>query len=994
MPAWKAELFRRLILVCAAAALTMAPRAVAAQYFGANKVQYKPLQFHVLETEHFDIYFHQDDREMVDTAGRLAERWWRRLSDFFGREPAGRQPIVLYGSHLTFEQTLVVPDAIDVATGGLTEPSRRRVAMPFASSLGETDHVVGHELVHVFQFDVFTTPQRSREGGSDPVPLWFTEGLAEFLSLGRLNPHTAMWLRDAVLHNTLPSMTDLDRSAYFPYRWGHAWWAYVDGRWGARAAADVFVTGAAVGIRSALERVLGVTPDEFTAGWHAALREAYGAPADTAPVGRVVVAARPLGGATNVGPALSPDGHWLAFLSERSLLSIDLFVADAATGAIASRLTDTSVDSRYSNLQYIDSAGAWNAAGTRLAVGTVTSGRAAITVFTWPGGSRERDIVIDEVDEIYSPTWSPDGSSIAFSAMAGGATDLFVYDLVPGRVRRLTRDAFADLQPSWQPGGRSIAFATDRFTSDVEALEFGPYRLALIDADSSAIQPVAAFTTGKHVSPRWSGDGRRLYFVSDQDGRSDVYSVAVASGELRRLTRSATGVSGITAVSPSISVAAGTGALVASVFERSSTAIYRLDASAEGEPVDAAAPAIALRLPPVDAPAGPTALWRDDPVPPATQMPVMKYRPRLSLDRVTQAAFGVGVGRFGATVGTGLGLAFSDMLNTHWLVGGVQIDESTSIRNAAAYAAYLNQVHRWNWTIIGSSIPTYVGVRSSSLGALFDMLFEPIEVIRQTERVATAMASYPFDRSRRVELQGGVTRLTFERFLGTVDGGEWTTAAPALTLGTAGMALVGDTTTRGAISVLRGQRYRLEAAPAFGTIHYVNALADYRKYVMPVPFYTVAVRALHFGRYGSGAEDIRIPPLYLGYPTLVRGYDRGSSIAERCMVPLVADCTSVDHMVGSRVAVGNVELRFPLLRPFGVSRGMYGPEAVEVAFFMDSGVAWRGAAVGPVNGGAWSAGVTFRTNLVGLGLGQFDIVRPFSQPGSGWSLQFSLAPPL
>ena len=403
------------------------------------------------------------------------------------------------------------------------------------------------------------------------------------------------------------------------------------------------------------------------------------------------------------------------------------------------------------------------------------------------------------------------------------------------------------------------------------------------------------------------------------------------------------------------------------------------------------------RLPPIDAAPQAERRWIDDPVPVSAEpAPVLKYRPRLSLDRITDASFGVGVGRFGATVGTGLGLAFSDILNTHWLIGAVQLDQSSDIGHMAAYGAYLNQARRWNWGLVGSSIPSYVGVRAALADPLFAMLFGPIELVRQTERVGMAMASYAFDRATRVELQGGVSRLSFERFTAFTDREGWETAAPAMTLGTAGVALVRDTTSHGAVSVVRGERYRLEAAPTFGTIRYVNVLADYRRYVMPVPFYTIAARALHFGRYGGGAEDTRIPPLYLGYPSLVRGYDLDAGIADQCIVPLARACASIDRMVGSRIAVGNIEFRFPLLRPFGVSRNMYGPEAVEIALFVDGGLVWRGSttAAAASTGSAWSTGITLRTSFAGFGLGQFDIARPFRNPEMGWVFQFNLAPAL
>ena len=107
----------------------------------------------------------------------------------------------------------------------MTEGLQRRIVLPIAASLKETDHVLGHELVHAFQYDIL-----GQEAG--PMPLWFIEGMAEYLSLGPRDTQTAMWLRDAAREDRLPSITDLDNPRYFPYRFGHAFWAYVTGRWG------------------------------------------------------------------------------------------------------------------------------------------------------------------------------------------------------------------------------------------------------------------------------------------------------------------------------------------------------------------------------------------------------------------------------------------------------------------------------------------------------------------------------------------------------------------------------------------------------------------------------------------------------------------------------------------------------------------------------------------------------------------------------------------
>src|SRR5262249_33878852 len=175
-----------------------------------------------------------------------------------------RQPLVLYASQPDFEQTNIVPGQIGDSTAGLTEPIRRRIVLPFAGPLADTDHVIGHELVHAFQFDMTsllgTFPRRS---GLDHLPTWFVEGMAEYCSIGPLDPNTAMWLRDAARQEMLPTIDDLDDPRYFPYRWGEAFWAYVAGRWGDDVIRRMLIAASETNVRAAISDVLGVTPREL-----------------------------------------------------------------------------------------------------------------------------------------------------------------------------------------------------------------------------------------------------------------------------------------------------------------------------------------------------------------------------------------------------------------------------------------------------------------------------------------------------------------------------------------------------------------------------------------------------------------------------------------------------------------------------------------------------------------------------------------------------------
>jgi hypothetical protein len=163
----------------AAAILCSCPAGAGAQYFGRNKVQYDQADVRVLATEHFDLYYPREDLSAALVAGRLAERWHTRLSKVLQHTLRGRQPLILYASHRTFEQTNVWSGLIDERTGGFTESRKRRIVIPFAATLAETDHVLGHEIVHAFQYDISDQSRSPLD-----VPLWFVEGMAEYLTLG------------------------------------------------------------------------------------------------------------------------------------------------------------------------------------------------------------------------------------------------------------------------------------------------------------------------------------------------------------------------------------------------------------------------------------------------------------------------------------------------------------------------------------------------------------------------------------------------------------------------------------------------------------------------------------------------------------------------------------------------------------------------------------------------------------------------------------------
>ncbi|HVP90000.1 MAG TPA: hypothetical protein VMS75_02165, partial [Terriglobales bacterium] len=693
------------LLAIGAAAL--AP-ALNAQYYGRNKVQYQKFNFKVMKTRHFDIYFYLEDEQVVKLAGLMAERWYARYARMFSYEIKSRQPLVLYASGPEFQQTTVIPELMGEGTGGVTESFKRRIVLPYGPSLAETDHVIGHELVHAFQYDIMAQGHSDAARQTDAtlrIPLWFIEGMAEYFSIGATDPNTSMWMRDAVRRKDLPTLAKLENYyKYFPYRWGQALWAYITGRWGDEVIGKMMKTiGRSGDAEIVLEGLLGVKAKPLAAAWHKSLQEAYD------PLGEKTQAATAFGKTLfkgtensiyNISPAISPDGKELVFMSSRDLFSVDMFLADADTGKVKRKLISTALDTHFESIQFIRSAGSWDAKGEKFVFGGIAKGRPELTILDMRKDKVVREIPFPELGEILSPCWSPDDRYIAFSALAGGVSDLFIYDLQNNVLKQMTRDVYGDLEPAWSPDGKKIAFVTERFSTNLEWVDIGHYELALLDVESGQIQKVLGFPNGKNINPQWTPDGSGLYFLSDQNGKTDLYRIDLASGKIFEVTNLYTGISGITDLSPALSVAADTGRVVFSGYDGGFYTIYAIDDKAvqAGQAFLAQFDRNPAVLPPRTQAEGSLAGLLKNPLfglPKDTNFAVADYRPKLTLDYVTPPSLAIGVDRYGTYGAGGISAYWSDMLGTHTIITtaitGPQIIDTSGV------VAYLNSKKRLNW---------------------------------------------------------------------------------------------------------------------------------------------------------------------------------------------------------------------------------------------------------------------------------------------------------
>ena len=989
-------MIRLLVRTAVVSVLVCAPLHAEAQYFGRNKVEYENFDFRILATEHFDIYYYSQEEPAARVAAQLAERWYARLSKVLNHTFDRRQPLVLYGSQAEFAQTNVVSGMLSDSIGGVTESSKRRIVMPFAPTLAETDHVIGHELVHAFQFDI------SRKHGRDTgQPLWFIEGMAEYLSKGPLDAASTLWVRDAVLSGRLPEKLNTAARDLSPYMFGHAFWSYVGERFGDESVEKALKPGRKQRrLKDRIRYATGAELDQVYREWRAAMLEQYGDARD----GRERYASWDRG-TMQIGPSVNPEGTQAVIFSERDRMSLDLFLVDLATKQVIRKLATTAASAKFDSLQPLRSTGSWSPDGRWFAFAAVRQGRAALQLIDVRDGGAERELIFPAIGQVLSPTWSPDGASIAFSAIAGGWTDLYVTDVATGSLRQVTYDAFADLHPAWSHDGRTIAFATERFSSDPDTWRIGRLRLALLDVDSNAVRPLHVAGGGMQINPQWSKDDAELYFIGDPDGIANVMRVCLETIAVHQVTNVATAVAGITPTGPALSVSANEQTLAFTIYANGRPRLTLLD------PNDALAGARSV-TDSEDSEArgteqnteentGGTELRSQAGI--VSQVladyemgltsgsapRVQQYRPNLSLEGIGQPYLSSGGGPFGTFVRGGGAVLFGDMLGERRLAAAVQI--GNRLHDTAVELRYVNQERRWTWGGLAELEPGIARFRSASFVNFNgeEALLQQTEYFQRMQVRAAGLLAYPFSRGLRLEMFGGVrhaqyrrdhrvavasaeTGEVFNREELEISGGEPTTVAEF------GAALVRDTTVFGPTGPLMGARYRVEIAPAMGHLRYTTLLADVRRYVMPVRPFTIAARMVHSGRYGRDDGDSRLLPSYLGSSYFVRGH---RDDLRYCTPDATQACG--DELLGNRLLVGNLEVRFPLLGLW--SRQLeYRFIPVDAFFFADGGIVSGSREPGAGRRHSISSiGAGLRMNAGGLPL-EIGAVRALDGPRPRW----------
>lgn len=969
---------------------------VQAQYFGRNKPNYEKFDFDVVETPNFEIHHYLNDEGYVKELAHSSEHWYHIHQETLHDTIKAKNPVIFYNNHPDFQQTNTINGSIGVGTGGVTEAFKNRVVMPLAMSNQQTNHVLGHELVHAFQYNLIIRGDSTNLKSLSNIPLWLVEGLAEYMSIGRVDAHTSMWMRDAVINDDVPSIKDLNSGKYFPYRYGQAFWAFLAGWKGDDIIEPFFVGTAKYGFDKACLIVLKTGVKNVSTLWQQAIKSHYSdmmTATEERFIGKKLISEENSGG-MNIAPVLSPNGRKVIFLSEKNLFTTDLFLADARTGEVIRKVSSRASDGHIDDYSYIESAGTWSPRSDKFAFVAVAKGDNIIIIKDVETGKTLEEFAIPGLPAFSNPAWSPDGKSLVVTGLVDGQLDLYQVNLKTKRAKQLTDNKYSEVAANWSADGTKITFASDELSMK-RGRTHGKwtFNIAVLDVETGEVENIDIFAGADNFNPIFDNKGDIL-FLSNRDGYRNMYQYEMTTGKVYQMTDLLTGISGITPFAPAISTTRTEkrDRILFTHFFKGKYSIY------EGDPEDFLKKEVstsevdfaAATLPRIN-PKAPNLVdahlddFDNQKILAADSIAERGYKPKFKLDYISGST-GIGVGTnsmIGTTTGLagGVNMLFGDMLGDHQLFGTLAMNGE--IFDFGGQFGYLNKKNRIQWGGSLSHIPylsgsiAYAGREELEFNNGATVLTDHFITLRQRifEDKASFFAQYPFSTTLRVEAGGSYSRFGYriEQRDNYYDGlgrlvfeeREKLNAPPGFNLWSVQTALVGDNSFMGLTAPLQGERYRLGVEKYFGEFDFFAVTADYRKYLRTQPV-TFAFRGMHYGRYGQGADGLF--PLYLGSPWYIRGYDfnRAGAILEQ-------NGKSIDQLFGSKLFVTNFEIRLPFTGPEKLALIKSKFLLTDLNLFVDGGMTFNsfsqfGSGNEPVQltpTPMFSAGVSMRINLFG-----------------------------
>lgn len=515
--------------------------------FGKNKVNRETFEWNIMKTIHFDIYYPFGMENLAQYAARIAEEGYVHIANTLNHELTETIPVIIYPSHIDFQENNIILQVIGEGTGGFTEAFKRRVVLPFTGSYGEFRHVLTHELAHAFHYNIlFDDISGSVMSGftARGVPLWIIEGMAEYLSIG-FDETADMVMRDILYNEKYATLMDLTRlhvqSGYLIYKEGQAFFHFFEKRYGREKIGELFrdirdLDNFDQAIRVNTDKTL----EELNLEWIRYFKKRYfpvvkGKKFDEEE-GEQLTYHQKTNSTFNVCPAVSPDGKKIAYLTNRDVYSnISIITVDKKKKKKKRDIRTIvygSTSSQYEGMHLLSNYLTWSRDGKHLVFVAQSSGRDVIFMIDPESGDIQREIKLP-FRAIKDPALSRDGSIIAFIGQGNDRSDLYIYRVKERSLVRITDDFFSERYPKISSDNGFIVFSSNRnATVDIEREDYNIYRVDLKSGDLRLLVD----KEGNDLQADISSDDRHLVYISNRTGIYNAYRYNLETGEDGRLT--------------------------------------------------------------------------------------------------------------------------------------------------------------------------------------------------------------------------------------------------------------------------------------------------------------------------------------------------------------------------------------------------------------------------------------------------------------------------
>ncbi len=523
-----------------------------AQYLGKNKVQTKHFEWQYLQSEHFDVYFSRGGKGIAEFTARVAEESYRELSRDLKFELLDRVKILVYNSHNDFGQTNVDLSPPEESVGGFTEFFKGRVVIPYEGEWEKFRHVIHHELTHAVMLQmVYGAGTQSIITGlaQFQVPLWFTEGLAEWESRG-WDIESDMFMRDATVSGYVPDIPYL--YAFLAYKGGQSVLRYIAETYGREKVGELLTKmKMSKNATRGFKQSIGLDFEELSKRWHLYLKRLYWPDIanrkEPHEIAKALTDHKKWRNFVNTSPAMSTKGDKIAFLSDKDDY-FDIYVASAIDGRILKKVVRGQRAGNLEELHWLRGRGIdWSPDDKKLVFSAKTGAEDQLHIVDVRAKKIIKSIKLG-MESIYQPAWSPRGDEIAFMGVLHGQADIYSYNLETEVLRKITNDPFSNVEPSWSPDGSKLVFASDRndylydAPSDFkpETLDMKDYDIFEINIDGTGLRKVV---DSKFLdrSPSYSPAGDYIVFTSDRSGVSNIYLKKLGDDEEWPITNVITG---------------------------------------------------------------------------------------------------------------------------------------------------------------------------------------------------------------------------------------------------------------------------------------------------------------------------------------------------------------------------------------------------------------------------------------------------------------------